>query len=223
MVDVRAAWYPVGTLSSGHGRSWLLSFVITRLIMRGSFFPTFLPLAHFIRRWPRMAIGLIGSVLIGTLGAADDSEKKVARLGFAFDPKAHEAAVAAAANGESASENPGDDPSSSDVLHLPKYTVTGKRVPFNERDTLTPKGKLILAKKTYLTPAYQKTLGPLSALASLIMNPLGGWQPNDPEAMSLYEDAEQKRRNTEMSELVHSATLSEQAARRVPADKRAER
>ncbi len=156
-----------------------------------------------------MAFGLMGSLWIGTLGADEDQDKKLARLGFAFDQHAHDVAVAAANAVPPVGENGSTNASSDDVLLLPKYTVTGKRVPFKEREVLSPKGRLDLAKKTYLTPAYQKTFGLVEAVASLFINPMGGWQPNNPEAMALYEDTEQKRRNTEMKELLNAEALDD--------------
>jgi hypothetical protein len=178
---------------------------VNRLIMRAPFPPSFFKRGHFVSRWPGMAFGLMGSLWLGTLGADEDQDKKFARLGFAFDQHAHDEAVAAASADPPAGENGNAGTSSDDVLQLPKYTVTGKRVPFKEREVLSPKGRLDLAKKTYLTPAYQKTFGLVEAVASLFMNPMGGWQPNNPEAMALYEDTEQMRRNTEMKELLNAA------------------
>jgi hypothetical protein len=153
----------------------------------------------------------MSSLWLVTLCVAEDADNKIARLGFTFDPKAHEQA---GAKENSDSEIQTDN----NVLRLPKYQVTGKRLPFNEREILTPKGRLVLAKKTYLTPAYQKTLGPLSALAGFLANPLGGWQPNDPEAMALYEDVQQKRRNTEMKYLAGMARTADQSAAKPTAE-----
>jgi len=144
---------------------------------------------------------------LGTLCAAEEADPKLARLGFAFDQRAHEAAVAAAnADQESEKHGPGD------VIRLPKYFVTEKRLPFTEREIQTPKGRLELAKKTYLSPVYQKTFGPLSNIYALFYNPLGGWHPNDPEAMALYQDADQMRRNQEMEALMRLDALQDKTA-----------
>jgi len=164
-------------------------------------FPVF-PRATLRRQ--RVAAIFISSVWFGILVAAEDSDKKVTRLGFAFDPKVHDAAISSAFVGVEG-ENRGSD----DVIHLPKYFVTENRVPFTQRDILTPEGRVQVANKRYISPVYRKTLGPLAAVLGLFMNPLGGWQPNDPEAMVLYEDAERKRRNTETKELMQHDALKE--------------
>lgn len=169
--------------------------------MRPAFFRKTPRPAHVIPRWPGLAVGLIGSICLWIICRAESPDKKLAQLGFAFDQHAHDLAVAAAKEENPTETNASDEAASDDLLKLPKFVVLGKRVPFTDREILTPKGRLDLAKKTYLTPAYQKTLGSLSALAGLLINPLGGWQPNNPEAMALYEDTEQLRRKTEMQEL----------------------
>jgi len=166
---------------------------------------------YFVLLRTKMAVGLIGSVWFGTLSAAEDAEQKLARLGFAFDSHAHEVAVAAA-EGEPEKGKGGP----SDVILLPKYFVTEKRLPFTEHEILTPRGRLELAKKTYLSPVYRKTFGPLSAVLSLINNPLGGWHPNGPEAMVLYEEAEQMRRNKDMKDLMQLDALHEKSVETSP-------
>jgi hypothetical protein len=160
-----------------------------------------------------MALGVIGGAWFGTLSAAEDSEQKLTRLGFAFDQHAHEVAVATTG----VEPGPGKR-GTGDVILLPKYYVSEKRLPFTDHEILTPQGRLELAKKTYLSPVYQKTFGPLSAVLSLLNNPLGGWHPNGPEAMALYDDAEQMRRNKEMKELVRLDTLVEKTANTPPSE-----
>jgi hypothetical protein len=158
--------------------------------------------ARCFSQWLGMA-GLMGTIWFGTLCAAEDSRSKIARLGFAFDQRAHDAAVAAdKARADLERENDEQVILSDGVIRLPKYYVNEERMPFNKREILTPEGRLAVAKKRYISPVYAKTLGPLSAVASLLANPLGGWQPNDPEAMTLYYDQDQKRRNAEMKELI---------------------
>jgi len=145
-----------------------------------------------------LTAGLISAVW---LGAADEPNTRVSRLGFAFDQQAHDQAVAAA-NAAPAPE----DGRSDDLLHLAKLVVTEKRTvltPGNTRKTLE------LAKKTYLSPVYEKTLGPIAAIAAFLTNPLGGFHANDIEAMTLYENEQQKRRNTEMADLQAMAALSD--------------
>jgi hypothetical protein len=106
------------------------------------------------------------------------------------------------------------------ILRLSKYVVTDERVRLEEREMLTSKGRLEVAKPRYLTPMYQKTLGPLIAVATLLANPLRGWTPNAPEAMALYEDDEQKRRNTEIKDLMDLATPSASLEKKPPAKKK---
>ena len=141
------------------------------------------------------------------LDAAGGPEQKTARLGFVFDQHAHD--VAAAGNADPEDKNHGSGVPSDDVIHLPKYFVTEERMPFTTREVLTPEGRVTLANKRYISPVYRKTLGPLAAVAALLMNPLGGWRPNDAEAMTLYEGDECKRRKMETAELMKLDALSE--------------
>lgn len=156
--------------------------------------------ARYCPPWTGFVVCLTWIVWFGTPCAAQDPENKVARLGFKFDQRTHDAAVAAA-KAASERDDRGPEVLADGVIRLPKYYVNEERMPFNSRDILTPEGQLALAKKRYISPVYAKTLGPLSAVASLIMNPLGGWQPNGPEAMTLYKDEEQKQRNADMKAL----------------------
>jgi hypothetical protein len=165
-----------------------------------------MPCFHNLRR-SVMMIGLIWAGAVGTIRAGETAEDKVARLRFAFDPHVGETEVVAG-KPALADEQPAGEFTADDVLHLRTMIVTERRQQLIERDLLTPKGLLDLAKKRYLTPVYQKTLGPLSQVAAYYFNFLaifGGWHPNDGEAMALYEDDAQKRRNTEMTELINLA------------------
>lgn len=158
----------------------------------------------------------------GAVQAAHASDKKLERLGFSFDQQTHDAAVAAAAARERADIGASDAPPPG-VVRLPKYTLT-ERVLLEERRTLTAKGRLEVAEKRYLTPMYQKTLGPLTAVASFLNNPImGGWAPNAPEAMALYEDGEQKRRNGEMKDLTDLAALNASLDRKPPAKQKSKK
>lgn len=177
--------------------------------MRHSLFSRFLAPSRRVKRWFSLAIGLLwsASAWSGAAQAADAPDKKLERLGFSFDQQTHDAAIAAAAARERMDIGTSDAPPPG-VVRLPKYTLT-ERVDLEERRMLTPKGRLEVAEKRYLTPIYQKTLGPLSAVASFLNNPImGGWAPNAPEAMALYEDGEQKRRNAEMRDLTDLAALN---------------
>ena len=160
---------------------------------------------QFIPRWLGGMASLLGCLWFGTLGAAEGSDQKIDRLGFAFDQHAHDVAVAAVLE----KQNTGSLEQADDIIHLPKYIVSEKRVPFVARDILTPEGRVTLAEKRYISPVYRKTFGPLSAIAGLLMNPLGGWQPNGPEAMALYEDDERMRRGNETKALMRLDALHE--------------
>lgn len=167
------------------------------------------PAAVFVsgRFW--LGVGLIAVALNAMVSAEETQNGRTARLGFRFDQQARDAAIAA----EKKSGVLEDLPADADVIRLPKYQVTEQRIPLEEHELLTPQGRLDVAKKRYLTPLYQKTLGPLAAVASLLNNPLGGWNPNGPEAMALYEDNENLRRRNRINELSEIAGLAEQAKR----------
>ena len=157
-----------------------------------------------------LMIGLVWAAAIGSIRAGDSAEEKVARLRIAFDPHLRETAVAADQAAFFDGPRSGE-PKADAVLHLQKMVVTEFRQQLVERDLLTPSGKLDLAKQVYLTPVYQKILGPLSQVAAYYFDflaILGGWHPNDGEAMALYEDDAQKRRNSEMTELISLDRLS---------------
>lgn len=144
------------------------------------------------------------------LRSAEAQSDKISRLGFAFDQKAHDAAVAAEQNATAGGTLDGE-PLPPGVVRLPRYIVEDQRVPIDDPDKLlTPRGRVAVAKKRHLTPMYQKTFGPLSAVLALLNNPLAGWTPNTPEAMALFWDQKQKERNQRMSELQGLSGLSEQ-------------
>lgn len=142
------------------------------------------------------------------MGAESSANETANRLGFHFDQKAHDAAIAARAKEGAAFLNEPVDP---DVIRLPKYTVRDKKAWSSDFGMLTPEGKVAIAKKKYLSPMYQKTLGPLAAAAAFVNNVLGGWNPNSREAMAIYEDNEALRRRNEMSDLDGLAKLAERA------------
>jgi hypothetical protein len=171
---------------------------------------------NLFSRWPELVVGgqtwLFAALICGltlTAASAEDVRKdNAARLGFRFDQQAHDAAVAKEKSRDAIFAA---EPPDSDAVRLPRYTVTEDRVEFEERDILTPKGELDLAKKRYLKPIYQKTLGPLMAIPGFLHNPLGGLKPNAPEAMAIYEDFETLRRKNRMAELTGLSELADQA------------
>lgn len=147
------------------------------------------------------------------------AEGKVSRLGFVFDPQVRASALASAKKNENATSGDGAVPAG--VVRLPRYVVTEQLLRLKPEELLTPDGRLETAKKRYLNRGYQKTLGQLAAVAGLLANPLGGWAPNAPEAMALYADDEQKRRDGEMSDLNELVSLHRELS--APAPKKAKK
>jgi hypothetical protein len=157
---------------------------------------------------------LIGLAWVPATKAEAKQSGRAARLGFKYDPQAH--AAAATKKGGTALDL---EPAEPGVVRLPKYEVVERPLVFTEDEMLTPQGRVDLAKKRYLAPIYQKTLGPLAAVAGLLANPLGGWNANTPEALALYYDDDMKRRNAEMRDLEDVAGLAD-AAKAVRAESR---
>jgi hypothetical protein len=155
------------------------------------------------------ASGLFIILACTTETRASAPEPASARLGFSFDQQAHNAAQKTLSSGSSV----GDEPAPRDVLRLPKYMVSEKPMAFEQDELLTPAGKVEVAKKRYLNPMYQKTLGPVIGILSLAHNVNGGWNPNTPEAMAIYEDFKQRDRNNRMSDLTALSELAEQSKR----------
>ena len=166
-----------------------------------------LPGGRFWRGGCWLVVGGIWSSGQTILQAEVPVESAASRLGIHFDQKAHDA-LAAAKQGpvESGFSSEPHDP---DVIRLPKYVVTEERFPLEEYELLTPKGRVAVAEKRYLAPIYQKTIGPLSAIATFLNDPLRGWQPNAPEAIAIYEDFENVRRRERTKELTSLAALAD--------------
>lgn len=103
------------------------------------------------------------------------------------------------------SDDAGEVPSVAPAPYrLPPYYVREKELRLKERELLTEHGKLLYAKKRFLSPSYQKIFGPLSQLAGYYLNFLslfGGWHPNDAEARVLMEQEERLERMRELSNL----------------------
>jgi hypothetical protein len=94
---------------------------------------------------------------------------------------------------------------SSAVLVLPNFDVQNSRIDLTERDVLTQKELLARAKTRYLNPAYQKTMGQLSAALGMLANIPSifyGWHPNDAEASVLFADDEKLRQIRESFDLI---------------------
>ncbi|HWA85370.1 MAG TPA: hypothetical protein VG710_04045 [Opitutus sp.] len=101
------------------------------------------------------------------------------------------------------------------ALVLPRLTVEQRRIELDEHDVLTTKGRLEFAKARELSPLYRKTFGPLALVAAAYFNPLvllTGAQPNDAEAMVLYEQDERLRRLRAEDELIEIYRKTDPAA-----------
>lgn len=88
---------------------------------------------------------------------------------------------------------------------MPKLIVVPRSGFPQERELLTNHGRLELAKKRFTPPLYRATLGPLSQLATYYFNflsILGGWHPNDAEALTLYAESERVQRLHDFDDLV---------------------
>lgn len=95
---------------------------------------------------------------------------------------------------------------------LSPYLVTTPRIKLTEKELLTDKGRLALAQKQHITPLYRATFGPLSQLATYYFNwpsILGGWHPNETEAMTLYRQEERLKMLDEMDSLIRLETISD--------------
>jgi len=130
------------------------------------------------------------------------------RLGVKFNPAAKETKTTLDA-AQPISPAFSDAVSPGTVV-LPTYLVDEARVKLTEKETLTDKGRLELAMKQQLTPLYRKTFGPLAQLATYYFNwpsILGGWHPNEAEAMTLYRQEERLLMLDEMDSLVRLETV----------------
>lgn len=166
-------------------------------------------------------IGTVGFALSGHGASSDDSpaagssasenhrHQSVDRLGIKFNPNPQDEKNSPAVP-RLAAIDPAD--ASLDVTKLEPFIVKGPRVKITERELLTKKGTLALARKTQLTPLYEVTFGPLSQVGSYYFNwltILGGWNPNNAEAMTLYRQEEEVRRDKEMSDLMRLESFQE--------------
>jgi hypothetical protein len=131
-----------------------------------------------------------------TLSAAD-------RLGIKFNPAAQDTPA-----------EPAHDPVPLDsiqpgtVVFAPFHVR--ERMRLNEKNTLSDKGRVEYAEKQYLSPLYRKTFGPLAQIATYYFNflsILGGWHPNEAEAMSLYDQDERLERLKELDDLIRLETI----------------
>jgi len=91
-----------------------------------------------------------------------------------------------------------------ETVQLPKFVVEARRNVPQEKEMLTDYGRLQFAKKTFTTPLYRATFGPLSQVATYYFNfltILNGWHPSDAEAMTLYRESERVQILTDIDDL----------------------
>lgn len=154
----------------------------------------------------RFVAALAMFAVVGVRAEEGKPAGRAARLGFTYDPT-----VRAAGLGHQKGRTLELGPTEPGVVRLPNYAVVERPLVFTEDEMLTAQGRVDLAKKRYLSPIYQKTIGPLMAVVGFLAAPLGGWRPNSPEAMALYYDDDAKRRRAEMSGLEDIARLADEA------------
>lgn len=134
-----------------------------------------------------------------------------ARLGISFSPPAAKETESAPASVPSFPTG-SSEPIAPGIVLLDPYYISGPRVKLSEKQTLTGKGRLALAQKQQITPLYRLTFGPLSQLAAYYLNwpsILGGWHPNQAEAMTLYRQEERLKMLDEMDSLIRLETLGD--------------
>jgi hypothetical protein len=144
---------------------------------------------------------LLRALLIATCGVmlASAQTAPSSRLGFEFSPTIATPPAKLSVT----------DLNSNGAIVMPKFQVESVPITIPERELLTPSGRAQYAREHYTTALYRKTFGPLGAIAGLAMNPLGGWRPNDNEALMLYEQDERLRRLHETDDLLRIVKLTD--------------
>ena len=169
--------------------------------------------AHLLLLLSVLALSAMGASLPGPDDAPtkdpqkDSAASVTTHLGIKFSSSAQDTKETPASP---ARPDPLLPDSSLPLTILKPYVITTPRVKLTERDVLTDQAKLALAKKTQLTPLYQVTFGPLSQLGAYYfdwLSILGGWHPNDLEALVLYRQEEDVRRKNEMDSLMRLETI----------------
>jgi hypothetical protein len=98
------------------------------------------------------------------------------------------------------------------VVIMPKFDVKDDRIRLADDDVLTNQGILASAKKEYLSPVYQSVFGPLVQVGTYyldFLSLLGGWHPNDTEALLFYQQHERLRKMGEWDDLIRLAKLTD--------------
>jgi len=158
-------------------------------------------------RFPRVPLFLL-LVLCGSrsLFAEEAQEEKTTdKLGYHYDPGVREKKGAP----ETVLVRNFEPPE----VVMDRVLVTARKLNLEPHEMLTPRGRMVEAKKKYLSPVYQKTFGPLSQLAGYYFNwlsILGGWHPNEMEAYLFAEQDERVRIIETLSELERLDRLGRQ-------------
>jgi len=142
-------------------------------------------------------LALWGTALMGS----DDPPSAAERLGFKFNPVKEPAPPATASA-----------PAPDGTVVMPKFLVRESRAKPTEEDLMTPAEKLSQAKKENISPLYAVTFGPLSQLAGYYFNwlgILGGWHPNDAEALVLHQQNVRLRKMSEFDDMVEMVRLAD--------------
>jgi hypothetical protein len=155
----------------------------------------------------------LGFVLISSIAktvAADSIEPAQERtqklsalpaalLGFKYEkPDPKTPILASTGSSSQSNEDLGE------IVQLPKFVVEARRNVPEAKEMLTDYGRIQFAKKTFTTPLYRATFGPLSQVATYYFNfltILNGWHPSDAEAMTLYRESERVQILADFDEL----------------------
>ncbi len=93
-------------------------------------------------------------------------------------------------------------------VRMAPVTVNQSRFPevkLRPTEVLSAKGEVDYAVQHYTSELYRATFGPLSQVATYYFNflsILGGWHPNEAEALTLHREAERIRINREIKDLI---------------------
>ena len=143
-------------------------------------------------------LALAGTAL---MGSDDPPPSAVERLGFKFNPVK-----------EPAAQTTASAPAPDGTVVMPNVLVRESRAKPTEEDLMTPAEKLDQAKRENISPLYAVTFGPLSQLASYYFNwlgILGGWHPNDAEALVLHDQNIRLRKLREFDDMVDMVRLAD--------------
>jgi hypothetical protein len=133
--------------------------------------------------------------------SAQPAPSAAERLAIPYVPAPEQAPAAA-----------GDITPAAGVIVMPKFDVKDDRIRLDNEDVLTNQGILASAKKEYLSPVYQSVFGPIVQLGTYYLNflsLLGGWHPNDTEALLFYQQHERLRKMGEWDDVIRLSKLTD--------------